>query len=133
MSDIESVTLQSYRELVAHMLWKYAEDEVCKTRRKNIEENHSRLVYQSKRSDWPEGACSLYKEIPGFSGTCKRCGWAPEDHEYLHTEGDAEESDFDWASRIKDQMLYRSIEVLRVVPNGLVWEFTGGKRGTIKD
>lgn len=44
---------------------------------------HIRDILEEKRQDWPIGACSLFREIEDFSGTCGRCGWFIEHHEYL--------------------------------------------------
>lgn len=42
-------------------------------------------ILEDKRvNDWPSGACSLFHEIEDYSGSCGRCGWSIEDHEYLH-------------------------------------------------
>ena len=43
-------------------------------------------ILEEKRRDWPLGACSWFHEIEDYSGTCGRCGWSIEDHEYLMRE-----------------------------------------------
>ena len=41
-------------------------------------------ILEERRINWPLGACSLHQEIEDYSGTCGRCGWSIEDHEYFH-------------------------------------------------
>jgi hypothetical protein len=40
-------------------------------------------ILEERQMGWPMGACSLLIEIKDYSGTCGRCGWSFEDHEYL--------------------------------------------------
>lgn len=40
-------------------------------------------LVEELRMGWPSGACSLFVEIVDYSGSCGRCGWSIEDHEYL--------------------------------------------------
>lgn len=44
------------------------------------------LLEERRAQNWPMGACSLFTEIEDYSGTCGRCGWSVEDHEYLNAE-----------------------------------------------
>lgn len=60
-------------------------------------------MLEEKRINWPLGACSLLMEIEDYSGTCGRCGWSMEDHEYLQeaVEFEDDEGNRFWAlSRI---------------------------------
>jgi hypothetical protein len=50
-------------------------------------------ILEEKRINWPLGACSLLQEIEDYSGTCGRCGWSMEDHEYLQEAVEFEDED----------------------------------------
>lgn len=67
-------------------------------------------ILEGFRINWPVGACSLMVDVKDYSGSCGRCGWSVEDHEYMHGEGEG-----------FDELVERISELVKMVRQCREW------------